>query len=456
MSFFSSILHLPGVGKVVKHLVPISGDDMNPEDQATEARIQRVLDTDPDLVNAKRAGASASQLEGLLRQKMPSDFANWRLRESDSTSSGYRPTQAVSKKKGAAYTAAGAGGGFAAAAALPAVLGATGAAGAAGGGGAAATGAGTVGSMAGLGAGTVGSTAASAGGLLGGMTGSQLLLRGGLAAAGAAGDIYAAHRQSSSVDKATDATVRAKELELQYLREKDAQEAADAARVEAENDRRFNQSEDERRAEYDARESRLTPFRQLGTDASNTLGGMLGLSSGGGTYQPQPYVPAYRRPATGSAAGAASAGGGAPSASLEQAASIVTPLFSSLQPTSAAIDPILKALNAKGINATRAVHGVNGSLPSDDKIIIDGTVVDLIGDVGGPGAKFMWGPQLGGGSAPAPSTAMPRPTQTYGANTLGTMVQPTYRAEPAAATPLFTLKDFLNVRQAPRYASRQV
>lgn len=153
--FFKSILGIPGVQPVVKHLIPLGGENMTPEDRSTEERIQKVLDTDPDLVAAKQRGAGADELEGLLRQKLPEDFKNWRLRESDSTSSGFRPTQMISKKRAAAYTAAGVAGGVGGAYALGAV----------GGGGGAGAGGSVAGGAGGAGAGA-GAGGAAAGGIL--------------------------------------------------------------------------------------------------------------------------------------------------------------------------------------------------------------------------------------------------------------------------------------------------
>ena len=121
MSWFGSILHLPGVEGIAKHFFNEPGEDMSPEDLKTQEHIQYVLDNDPRLKAVKARGGSADELENALRQAMPEEFANWRLRESDSTSSGFRPTQMISKKRGAAYTAAGVGGGVGAAFAAPAI-----------------------------------------------------------------------------------------------------------------------------------------------------------------------------------------------------------------------------------------------------------------------------------------------------------------------------------------------
>lgn len=56
-----------------------------------------------------------------------------------------------------------------------------------------------------------------------------------------------------------------------------------------------------------------------------------------------------------------------------------------LAPTSASLDAILKAIPG----SKRARHA-NNTLDSDDKIVLpNGQIVDLIGDVGGPGARWL-------------------------------------------------------------------
>lgn len=51
--------------------------------------------------------------------------------------------------------------------------------------------------------------------------------------------------------------------------------------------------------------------------------------------------------------------------------------FNSLHAGSSSVDQILKYLNDNGISATRATHA-NGTLPSDDKIIVNGRTIDLL------------------------------------------------------------------------------
>jgi hypothetical protein len=80
----------------------------------------------------------------------------------------------------------------------------------------------------------------------------------------------------------------------------------------------------------------------------------------------------------------------------QSAQQIAQSYFASNAPTSSALDGLLAAYQQAGINATRATHA-GGTLPSDDKIVLpDGSVVDLIADVGGPGAAWQWAPDVGG------------------------------------------------------------
>jgi hypothetical protein len=82
----------------------------------------------------------------------------------------------------------------------------------------------------------------------------------------------------------------------------------------------------------------------------------------------------------------------------QSAQQIAQSYFGTAAPTSDAINGLLAAYQQAGINATRATHA-GGTLPSDDKIVLpDGSVIDLISDVGGPGAAWQWAPDVGGGS----------------------------------------------------------
>lgn len=89
------------------------------------------------------------------------------------------------------------------------------------------------------------------------------------------------------------------------------------------------------------------------------------------------------------------------------------------KPTSASIDNIIQSLAHIGVHAVRATHA--GGIPSDDKIVFDdGTMFDLISDVGGANAAWTYS-QVGGGSSsggtggaplgPAPSALSADPYQ---------------------------------------------
>jgi hypothetical protein len=76
---------------------------------------------------------------------------------------------------------------------------------------------------------------------------------------------------------------------------------------------------------------------------------------------------------------------------------IVQSFFGTLAPTSQSIDQILAALKSAGYDAKRATHA-NGTLPSDDKIVVNGSTYDLIRDVGGPNASWWFGTDSGTGT----------------------------------------------------------
>jgi hypothetical protein len=85
-----------------------------------------------------------------------------------------------------------------------------------------------------------------------------------------------------------------------------------------------------------------------------------------------------------------SAGGyNAPQAGVDPYA-IIRQTMAGLPPTGASIDPILAALRAQGINATRATHGSSRNpVASNDAIVMpDGTYVDLIKGWDGPNPKW--------------------------------------------------------------------
>jgi len=69
---------------------------------------------------------------------------------------------------------------------------------------------------------------------------------------------------------------------------------------------------------------------------------------------------------------------------------IIRQTMATLPPTGASIDPILAALRAQGINATRATHGSSRNpVASNDAIVMpDGTYVDLIKGWDGPNPKW--------------------------------------------------------------------
>ena len=90
------------------------------------------------------------------------------------------------------------------------------------------------------------------------------------------------------------------------------------------------------------------------------------------------------------AATQASGGYNAPAASGVDPYAIIRQTMAGLPPTGASLDPILAALRAQGINATRATHGSSRNpVASNDAIVMpDGTYVDLIKGWDGPNPKW--------------------------------------------------------------------
>lgn len=118
---------------------------------------------------------------------------------------------------------------------------------------------------------------------------------GGGAAAGAS--IYGAKKAGSAADKSAAAQSAASREALEYTKEKDRVERADALAAERAN---YEQ--------YMARERRLSPYRSAGQGASNTIASMLGLPT---AEFAEPSMPEYlREGATPPAGGAAVSAGG--------------------------------------------------------------------------------------------------------------------------------------------------
>lgn len=81
-------------------------------------------------------------------------------------------------------------------------------------------------------------------------------------------------------------------------------------------------------------------------------------------------------------------------------ASLIQGFQGNLSPTSGSLDQIIAMLGQNGISAKRAMHA-NNTLESDDKLVLpDGSIVDLITDVGGPNAHWQYAVDGAGGGAP--------------------------------------------------------
>lgn len=69
-----------------------------------------------------------------------------------------------------------------------------------------------------------------------------------------------------------------------------------------------------------------------------------------------------------------------------EALGLISQLQGTLSPTSQSLDPIIAALQSKGYTAARAPRA--GNRLSDDKLVVNGSMYDLINDVGGANAGW--------------------------------------------------------------------
>ena len=124
---------------------------------------------------------------------------------------------------------------------------------------------------------------------------------------------------------------------------------------------------------------------------------------------------------------------------------IIAEATKNLPPTSESLDPIIAALNKAGIPASRARHGANGSLASDDKIALPGGGgIDLIRSVGAPDAAWQFSPY---GSGIAGSNAMNAGRSSYFGRLGDLTANP---QQPYASLPLTAPLPTPTAWQAPR------
>lgn len=234
--------------------------------------------------------------------------------------------------------------------------------------------------------GNVASAALGAGATHAGISGATLL---GLAGLGAnvGTNIYANRTQSRAAQIAADREAEAAKFaaerqaqseaaQLDFLKEQEAQRKLEAARTQQLNLNAANVEGQRQSDMYNRREGNLTPYRNIGEGAATVLGDLIGLPAGmtRRAYTPLPYTPIS---------------GDLPDTSDPKVDAALEAARQGLSPTSASLDQIIARLKAQGITATRARHGVNGSLASDDKLIINGGQPrDLIYNVGGPDARW--------------------------------------------------------------------
>jgi len=152
----------------------------------------------------------------------------------------------------------------------------------------------------------------------------------------------------------------------------------------------------------DPRTGQYAPGNRIMPDGSSWIIGISAATSKQlsppGTFNPAtgqpvaaPGTPAARDPAAIQTAATQSAGGynTAPQPGVDPYA-IIRQTMAGLPPTGASLDPILAALRAQGINATRATHGSsrNPQASNDAIVMPDGTYVDLIKGWDGPNPKW--------------------------------------------------------------------
>lgn len=204
------------------------------------------------------------------------------------------------------------------------------------------------------------------------------------ASAGAA-TIYGATKQSGAAKRASQIEDKTAADTIAFEREKEATRKAEFDRQQAEAEKQWQAQQAQARQQFDldlndrtfnrnvtaTREANLAPYRSAGHAALQSLGSMLGLKF-------DPNVPAVN----------ASPYDPGPSADDERALTLLGQMRNGLTPTSESLGTLIDGLNKAGIKATRATHA-NGTLPSDDKIVLpSGYITDQIFDVGAPDARW--------------------------------------------------------------------
>lgn len=239
----------------------------------------------------------------------------------------------------------------------------------------------------------------------------------GIAAATSAGtSIYAAHKQSEAAHDASVLTQQAGDKQLDFAKQQAAIDQKNYLDAQAENKRQFDVTQGLNLDQYNQREGRLTPYRDIGVAANGTLSNLLGFTPG-------------------------SAGGGGASRAMPALDPSAQGKFNSIFPDETLSPDMLKAkekeLNAAGFILRPNAAGVVGKVQygSDPNAVID--VIQGAGS-GVNKRQWLYGPS--GGSAAG------------GGGTLAAFVAPTI-AKTATATPQVLTPSLSSALNSPYAAS---
>lgn len=103
----------------------------------------------------------------------------------------------------------------------------------------------------------------------------------------AAGTAYSAHKQGEAAEQAGNLQAKSATDQLAFAKSEAQRDEANFNSTQAENQREFNTTQGLNLDQYNQKEARLAPYRQIGADANNTLAGMLGFNPTA-TYNPAP------------------------------------------------------------------------------------------------------------------------------------------------------------------------
>jgi hypothetical protein len=204
------------------------------------------------------------------------------------------------------------------------------------------------------------------------------------AGAGAGATVYASNRaanaQTEAAQMQADAANRAGDLQAGAAHDALGFQESEASRNQA----NFEATQRANYEQWAAQQQRMSSLGQMAGLPARNIPGFVSTNT---------YMPNGAGPASG-----AHGGGVTDPSVIARAQSITDATTRGLAPTSQNLDTVLHALNAQGIQATRATHA--GNQPSDDKIVLPGgQVVDLVQSVGGSDARWMFNVQAPAGAS---------------------------------------------------------